>query len=275
MIPARSASERLPGKQLADLGGRPVLARMIERLANSRHLKRERIVLCTTESSSDDELVAVAEDCGASVFRGDSEDLVRRLSDAVALHALEIVVEADGDDPFIDVGYVDRAVERLLGAPEVDVVLPPELPLGMAAKVVRGSAFAKVRQCYRTTRNDTGFMYYFTRSGLFTVEGLEPAQATDVRPDIRLTLDYPEDLELLRLVFAELGGRQPPFSAADVTALFARRPELAEVNAHLGDEYWARTEELVNLEFEHGGRVHVLRASGSSASVSGSPPPGS
>ncbi|HMS72507.1 MAG TPA: hypothetical protein PKB03_05685 [Baekduia sp.] len=268
VIPARSTSERLPGKQLADLGGRPVIVRMIERLAMSPHLSLDQVVLCTTEDATDDELAAVAAAAGASVFRGDRDDLIRRLGDAVDEHRLDIVVEADGDDPFIDVAYVDLAIERLLAQPQVDVVLPPELPLGMAAKVVRGSAFQRVRESYRSTRNDTGFMYFFTRTGLFAVEAVAPIAGSDVRPDIRLTLDYEEDLALLRAVFAELGGSIAPFATSDVVELMERRPELLELNAHVADEYWARTEDLVDLRFERDGQIYVLRASGSSASLS-------
>lgn len=258
VIPARTASERLPGKQLADLGGRPVIVRMIERLAASRHLTADRVVLCTTEDPSDDELAAVAAEAGASVFRGDRDDLIRRLADAVIESGFDIVVEADGDDPFIDIDYVDLAVDRLISDPEVDVVLPPDLPLGLAAKVLRGDAFRVVLDSYRTTRNDTGFMYYFTRSGLFEVVELGPIRATDVRPDIRLTLDYEEDLELLRTVFARLGGDSRRFGVADVTSLFESSPELIAVNADLAEEYWCRTQRLVALEFEMDGRRQVI-----------------
>jgi len=272
VIPARSTSERLPGKQLADLGGRPVIVRMIERLASSAHLALEDVVLCTTENPADDELAEVAREAGASVFRGDSEDLINRLGNAVIQHGFDIVVEADGDDPYIDVGYVDLAIERLLAEPAVDVVLPPDLPLGLAAKVVRGAAFRTVLDSYRTTQNDTGFMYFFTRSGLFTVEALEPVRPSDVCPDIRLTLDYEEDLSLMREVFAELGDAQPPFGVEQITELFSRRPELNAINAHVSEEYWSRTEDLVDLKFERDGRTYVLHASGSSAAFSESLP---
>lgn len=272
VIPARSTSERLPGKQLADLGGRPVIVRMIERLACSAYLDIENVVLCTTEDPADDALAEVARGAGASAYRGESDDLIKRLGGAVSEHGFEIVVEADGDDPFIDIEYVDLAIERLLAEPAVDVVLPPDLPLGLAAKVVRAEAFRRVLECYRTTRNDTGFMYFFTRSGLFHVEAIPELRRSDVRPDIRLTLDYQEDLDVLRAVFAELDGPGRPFGVEQITELFDRRPELGAINGHVSDEYWSRTEELVDLRFERDGRLFVLHASGSSASFSAQTP---
>lgn len=260
VIPARSTSERLPGKQLADLGGRPVIVRMIERLACSAHLDLERVVLCTTLDPSDDELTEVALGAGASVFRGDTDDLIKRLGGAVAEHELDIVVEADGDDPFIDIEYVDLAIDRLLTDPAAEVVLPPDLPLGLAAKVLRGAAFQTVMESYRSTRNDTGFMYFFTRSGLFSVVSLPPIRPSDIRPEIRLTLDYPEDLELMRAVVAELDGSAGPFGVRQITDLLDRRPELAALNRDVSEKYWARTDELLDLAFERDGQIHRIEA---------------
>jgi len=272
VIPARSTSQRLPGKQLADLGGRPVIVRMIERLASSRFLSPHRVVVCTTEESTDGELAEVARSVGASVFRGDSDDLIRRLADAVAEHGFDIVVEADGDDPFVDVGYIDRGIELLRDHPDVDVALAPDLPLGLAAKVVRGSAFERVRASYRTTSNDTGFMYFFTRTGLCTVERLPAERAEHMRPDIRLTLDYDEDLALMRTVFNRLDGASRIFGVDEIVTLFEQSPELVAVNSHLNEEYWDRTDDLVELEYERDGRTYVLRASDSSPSPSGVQP---
>lgn len=259
VIPARSTSERLPGKQLADLGGAPMIVRMIERLASSRFIAdRADVVLCTTEDPADDDLAAVAASTGASVFRGDTDDLIRRLGDAVDVYGFDIVIEADGDDPFIEMGYTDRAVDLLLVDPAIDVVLPPTLPLGLAAKVVRKSAFQTVRRAYRTTANDTGFMYFFTRSGLCAVHALEPLDERHVRPDIRLTLDYAEDLDLMRTVFAELHGAENVFGIDELVELFERRPELVAVNAGVSEEYWSRTSDRLALEFETGGQRHTI-----------------
>ena len=260
VIPARSASERLRAKHLADLGGAPVIVRMLERLASSKFLSLDRIVVCTTESPEDDRLAETVRNAGSAVFRGDADDLIRRLGEAVSEHGFDIVVEADGDDPFIEVAYAGRAVQRLIEHEEIDVVLPPQLPLGLAAKVVRGRAFETVRSHYRTGRNDTGFMYYFTRSGLFRVETLAAADDGHVRPEIRLTLDYEDDLTVMREVFAELGGDRA-FGVGEIVELFERRPELAAINGHLSDEYWDRTRALVDLQFEFQGKLYAIQES--------------
>jgi spore coat polysaccharide biosynthesis protein SpsF (cytidylyltransferase family) len=49
---------------------------------------------------------------------------------------------------------------------------------------------------------------------------------------LRWTVDTPEDLELVRQIFARFPGRQN-FSWLEVLALFEREPDLADVNAHI------------------------------------------
>ena len=52
IIQARMSSTRLPGKVLLDLGGRPVLERMIERVKQAKNVT-ETVVATTTDASDD------------------------------------------------------------------------------------------------------------------------------------------------------------------------------------------------------------------------------
>ena len=69
IVQARTGSSRLPRKVLADLGGRPLIAFLLERLRRCDVV--EAIVLATTNQPDDDELVDLAESLGVNVIRGD------------------------------------------------------------------------------------------------------------------------------------------------------------------------------------------------------------
>jgi len=59
---------------------------------------------------------------------------------------------------------------------------------------------------------------------------------TDLPPgvtDLRLTVDTPEDFELVRQVFEELYPIRPIFSLADILELFQRRPDLPAINRNI------------------------------------------
>lgn len=111
LIPARYASTRLPGKPLADLGGRPMVVRVAER---ARESGAARVVVAT-----DDERVkraCEAHGVEALMTRDDHPTGTDRLAEAAALLALPpeaIVVNVQGDEPLLAPALIDR-MARLL-----------------------------------------------------------------------------------------------------------------------------------------------------------------
>jgi spore coat polysaccharide biosynthesis protein SpsF len=68
ILQARMSSTRLPGKVMADLAGAPMILRQIERLDRTSGLGR--IVVATSDQSSDDPLARALDGAGVAVFRG-------------------------------------------------------------------------------------------------------------------------------------------------------------------------------------------------------------
>ena len=68
VVQARIGSTRLPAKVLADLGGRPLVERVIERVARAATV--DETVLAIPVGSADDELAALGARLGYRVVRG-------------------------------------------------------------------------------------------------------------------------------------------------------------------------------------------------------------
>ena len=123
--------------------------------------------------------------------------------------SIHAIVEADGDDPCVDPGYMDRCMDALLEDKSLGLVTVQGLPLGLASNAIRASALRTVREHCLTEQNDTGFIYYFTRTGLCRHAALSPISEAHRHETARLTLDYAEDLEFFRALFDELLGKSP------------------------------------------------------------------
>lgn len=250
LIPVRLRSERLPGKALLPLAGRPMVAHLLDRVAASRHIRRrEDIVVCTTTDASDDPLQAAVEAEGCSAFRGSVDDIIQRFRDAIEHFGFDAVIQADGDDPLSATEYMDATMDQLLSDGSLDIVTVTGVPLGTATKSFTAAAMNKVHAAYRTERNDTGFIYYFTRSGLCRHEPIEASEPRHRHDRARLTLDYEADLELFSRIFDALYRPGEVFSLADVVAFLNERPDLVELNRHVEQEYWRRTAEKAVLEY--------------------------
>ena len=56
-------------------------------------------------------------------------------------------------------------------------------------------------------------------------------EANDNHADLRLTMDYPEDLALIRGIYERLYPSNPHFNLKDILALRKREPRLFELNS--------------------------------------------
>ena len=172
-VPARLDSSRLPGKVMADIGGRPMLRRVLERCALAR--RPAAVVLCTDSPA----LMEAAETWGfpalltSTECASGSERLAEALEPLTAIAAAEeavasqtVILNVQGDQPFIDPAVIDAMAaefERRSPTPEV---LTPIYRLG--AEALHNPNVVK------TLVSADGRALYFSRSALPHVRGVDP-----------------------------------------------------------------------------------------------------
>jgi len=108
IIQARMTSSRLPGKVMADLAGKPLLVRMIERVWRSKRLSG--VIVATTANTADDPVALCAEKLGVRVFRGDEADVLGRMQAAATLVTADPIVRLTADCPMADPAVIDAAL---------------------------------------------------------------------------------------------------------------------------------------------------------------------
>ncbi len=119
LIPARYASSRLPGKPLADIGGKPMVVRVAERAAAAG---AERVAVAT-----DDERVraaVAAHGIAVCMTRADHATGTDRLSEAAAALGLAddaIVVNVQGDEPLLEPALIRAMAETLARRPDAAI----------------------------------------------------------------------------------------------------------------------------------------------------------
>jgi spore coat polysaccharide biosynthesis protein SpsF (cytidylyltransferase family) len=260
LIPIRLTSERLPGKALLPIDGKPIVHYLLDRVFACRYLSPDRTIVCTTTDADDDALIPAVEGYGAKVFRGARDDIIRRFHDAMAAYGFEAVVQVDGDDPLSATEYMDATMAHLIAHPGLDIVTCEGLPLGTAVKSFTRAAMEKVFAHYRTRQNDTGFIYFFTKSGLCRHATIGPLDPSHVQTQARLTLDYPADFEVFTRILRALEAKGGPASHAEVVAFLNASPDVVAHNQHVEEDYWRRTAKKAgHLEFvDHAGETRIV-----------------
>lgn len=232
-IEARMTSTRLPGKVLLDAAGKPMLERMIERVKRVPSL--DGIVIATTINACDDPIVELAQRLEVGIFRGSEDDVMSRVLGAAQTHGVDVIVELTGDCPVIDPALIERVIEAYLasGADYCSNILTRSYPIGMDTQVfgtdILADAFSRTDD---PSDREHVSLFIYRHPELYRLHNVI-ADPRHNRPDLRLTLDTPEDLRLLRSVFDELLPIRPDFGLDDIFDLLRRRADLLELNAHV------------------------------------------
>ena len=227
VIQARYGSHRLPGKVLADIGGTPLLAHVIERVRAASTI--DAIVVATTEGPEDDAVAAFAERSGVGVHRGSTADVLDRMYRAAVAAGATIVVRITADDPFKDPAVIDRVVEELRSSRELDYssnTLEPSFPEGVDVECLRISALeAAWRRATLPSDREHVTSFIWRQPSEFRLRNI--AHSVDLST-LRWTIDHPADLELARRVQSHLPADDLSMSA--VLAVFEAHPELHQLN---------------------------------------------
>jgi 3-deoxy-manno-octulosonate cytidylyltransferase (CMP-KDO synthetase) len=151
IIPARYRASRFPGKPLAEIAGRPMLAHVIE---GARRAKKLRDVLVATD---DERIAAAAAAVGAPVVMTSPAHPTGtdRLAEAAAKLSDAIVVNVQGDEPLIEGFVIDAVVEAL----EAD----PDAPMATVAHPLDGAALADPNRV-KVVLDARGRALYFSRA---------------------------------------------------------------------------------------------------------------
>lgn len=236
-ITVRTSSTRLPKKCLLPFGKSRVIEFLIRRLKGSKYA--EEIILCTTENKEDDILCEIATAEGIQFFRGSEEDKLARWHGAAQKFNVEFFVTADGDDLFCDNELIDLAFEQYEKTKADFIEQDGDLICGSFTYAIKGNALAKVNEIKDSDKTEMMWVY-FTDTGLFQCEKLRDVPAVFHRPEIRMTLDYHDDMDFFQACanpfFVE--GRTD-FTLREVVAWLNQHPEIIKINQHRQAEFLA------------------------------------
>lgn len=228
-ITARVASTRLPAKAIKKIKNKTAIEYVIQRAKLSK--KADNIVLCTTHLKEDDVLEDIAFKNNIKCTRGSITDKLGRWLQACKEHNTDAFVCMDADDLFCDPGLTDLAFDQL-NTNDLDFIEGKGIICGSFSYAIRASALKKV--CEVKDSDDTEMMWeYFTQTNLFKVSELKKVPDAYCRNDVRLTLDYKEDLDLFSTIINEVND----LDLLNIIKHIDANPSLKKINSHLHNEW--------------------------------------
>jgi spore coat polysaccharide biosynthesis protein SpsF len=197
VLQARMDSQRLPGKALAIVGGKSLLAHCVERLQATSDI---RVVLATTTEAHDDCLEREGDRLGVMVVRGPVQDVLARFAMVATKLSLTDVIRATADNPAVDMDAAGRVL-ALRRRTRADHVVEYGLPYGTAVEAISAAALHRAAAAATDPYDREHVTPFIRRDPRFvTLPALAPAALR--RPRIRLSVDTCDDLAFVQKVFA-------------------------------------------------------------------------
>lgn len=232
IIQARMGSTRLPGKVLLDIAGAPMFERVVKRVQRAHGL--DEVVIATTIQPADDIIEQLCVERHWPCFRGSEEDVLDRYYRTACQFRADVVVRITSDCPLIDPEVVDRVIaEFMTNQPAVDYASNTwprrTFPRGLDTEVIRFDALERAwSEDANPAWREHVTPYIYRNPDLFRIHNVvsEPDYS-----HMRWTVDTPEDLTLVRLIYERFGHDR--FSWREVLAVLEEHPEWLEINRHI------------------------------------------
>ena len=229
IIQARMGSSRLPGKILKELGNVDVLTYDVERCKQIKGVSE--VIVATSTLPQDD---AIAEWCKAhhiNYFRGSEDDVLDRYVQCAKQYNPDYVMRVTSDCPFVDYEMASEIVSLMARERKDIVLVDGELPRGLAVELISYKALLSIHEVGQEARHREHVTYYaYEFSNEFTTATYTVPE-NRLAPEFRITLDTPEDYELLKIVADYFDN--PLVSSIDVIEYLKEHPEIAKINAHI------------------------------------------
>lgn len=241
IIPAHVGSNRLPGKVLRSILGRPLLERLVQRLRCARHVGP--IVVATTHYAQDDPIARLCWQLNLPCYRGDPDDVLDRTYRAALKYDAAAVAIVPSNCPLVDPAVVDRAIAAYRARPSdyVSNLHPPTYPDGNDVEVMSIAALeSSWRNAWRAYQREQITPYIWENPHRFRLHNVAGPCGPDHVRAYRWAVDYPQDLLLVQAIFGALCPQKPHFTLPDILALLQREPRLAAVNAAYAGAAWRR-----------------------------------
>ncbi len=205
IIQARMGSTRLPNKVLKKVENEPLLKHQIKRVKDSKFI--DKTVVATSDLAKNDTIYEFCIKNKIECFRGSEEDVLSRYYECAKEYDADIIVRMTGDCPLCDPHIIDATIS-LFNEKQVDYAantVPPEtskFPDGSDVEVFSMGALERAHKEVQDKHFREHVTFYFWQgdNGFSTVQ----LQQDEDWSDYRITVDYPEDLEVVSSIIKKL-----------------------------------------------------------------------
>lgn len=226
---------------------------MIERVSKSQFA--QNVVIATSTNPLDQNIIKFAENEKINVFAGDEFDLLDRHYQVAKLYKADAVVKIPSDCPLIDPKIIDKVISHFVeNYPNFDYVSnlhPATYPDGNDVEIFKFSTLERAwKEAKKDYQREHTTPFIWENPDIFNLGNVEWETGLNYFDKYRLTLDYPEDFELIKKIYENLYPQNHLFDLNDIINFLENNPEVYDLNKKYLGKYWYdnHLNELKNID---------------------------
>jgi len=232
VIACRVESSRLFAKpfHLIDKHKFSILDLLIEQIRKSKIISD--IVLAISENEGNEYFIKYAKEKNLKFILGNDKNVLYRLIEGAKYVNADIIFRITPENPYIYWEGIDKVLRKHI-VKNYDFSVIEDIPLGSGYEVINLDALEKSHALGSDKhRSELCSLYIYENQKKFRINRFFPEKSLQ-RPEIRLTVDNPEDLIVVRKIYENLGKNKNPIPLKKIIEFLDHNNEITRINSHI------------------------------------------
>lgn len=241
IVACRMKSSRLKEKAILPIHGVSSVERCLRNCLQMKNV--DQVVLATSTVEEDQVLENYTLGGLAKFYAGEPEDVIRRYLGACDKFGIDVIVRVTADCPVVSPEITEFLLKSHFET-GADYTAPIHFAVGSSPEIYNTEALRRVITLMGKAEYSEYMTWYMKNNAdIFNVNLVDIP--IELQRNYRLTLDYPEDLEMFERLYATLDEKGLEATLMNVFSVLDSNVSIAELNQHLTLSYKTDAE-LIN-----------------------------
>ncbi len=232
IVTVRNTSSRLPEKAIMNIKNN---LRSIDIVIKRAKQTGFPVILATSISETDDIFESIAKQHEIEFFRGALLNKIKRWYDCFEKFNIENALLLDGDDLCHNYDIGKRALNQLKISNSDMILNPPNIVTGFFTYAIKKSGIKKIYDIVNNKNENTDVITRFIEKANLITEFVK-LNDIECNENIRLTLDYEEDLQFFRKLYENVDVLE---NGSNVIKFLSKNKEILNINFHRQKDFLA------------------------------------
>jgi N,N'-diacetyllegionaminate synthase len=234
VIACRVDSGRLFGKPLQPIGKYCILELLLKQLKKSNLI--DDIILAISQNDGNEVFVNFAKKNNLKFIQGDDRDVLERLIKGAKFVNADTILRITSENPYIYWEGIDSLIKKHLDN-NSDLTTFSDLPLGTSMEIIKSKALEKSHKLgTKKHRSELCTLFINENPEKFKILRIKPEKEL-CKPEIRLTVDTPEDLLVAKIIYESLNIKNKLIKIKKIIKFLEKNSSILNINSNIPLRY--------------------------------------